>query len=109
MRGADLAHELQDTPIVVAGKLVHELAILAQQDGRHVAGGVFGRIERVKVADGKLGLTLELVVAERRREFARVAAASPRGGQIDHRLAARRQQRLEVRARLEVGHGALGQ
>ena len=68
---------MQDLAEVVARKLVHHLGVLYQQNGGHVARGVLGPREGVKVADGELGLPLELVVAKGRREFVRVAPASP--------------------------------
>ena len=72
-----LSEELQDLAEVVAREFVNELGVLHQENGGHVARGELGPREGVKVADGKVGLPLELVVAKGRREFVRVAPASP--------------------------------
>ena len=72
-----LSDELEDLAVIVAGEFLDEPAVLQQQDRRHVARRVLGALQIVKVADGELGLTLELIVSECGGKFSGVAAASP--------------------------------
>ena len=93
---SQLPDEAQDLAKVVACELFDHLAIVDQEDGRHVAGGIFGARQRVKVADREGGLSLKLIVTKCGGEFLRVTSASPRGSQVDDGLATLCKQRLEL-------------
>ena len=87
-----LPNELEDLAEVVAGKLVLHNAILDEENGGNVARRELGAVELIKIANGELGLPLEFVVVEGRRELRGIAAASPRRGEVYHALPATRKQ-----------------
>ena len=92
---------------IVTGKLLDDLAVLDEQRRGHIAGREFGAVQSVKVAHGKLGLALELVLAKRRGKFRRVAASSPSRSQVHDGLAAAGKESIELRRCADVSDGAI--
>ena len=58
------------------------LALVDKKDGRDVARAKFGKVQLVEVANRKVCLAFELLVAKCLLELARIAAASPGGAQV---------------------------
>ncbi len=74
------SNECEDLPIVVARKLVDDLAVLHKQRCRHVARRELGPAQHIEIANRKLCPPFEFVVAELARESVGITAASPRRG-----------------------------
>ena len=74
------------------GELLHDLALINQQDGRHVARGVLVLLEDVEVAEGKGGL---VVAPKSLLELSGIAPPSPSRREVDHKLATLGDERVE--------------